>query len=109
MENIIGTHKKGPRVPLIRLTEYLRKSSLNTPLQEPRWFSQGRLFFTIVIHTCYFSWFFFSPRSLKLGGDDVKRLRVYEESIGVPFFMSEANNCEAEGVWGMQSERGKGF
>ena len=25
MENIRGTHKKGARVPLIRLTEYLKK------------------------------------------------------------------------------------
>ena len=32
MEKIIGTHKKGARVPLIRLTEYLRKSSLNALL-----------------------------------------------------------------------------
>ena len=29
--------------------------------------------------------------------DDGKRLRVYEEPIGVPSFMSEANNCEAGG------------
>ena len=32
MESIIGTNKNGARVPLIRLTEYLKKSSLNTPL-----------------------------------------------------------------------------
>ena len=29
--------------------------------------------------------------------DDGKRLRIYEEPIGVPFLMSEANICEAGG------------